>query len=273
MAIHTCSGWLLPLRVTGWQSSKAKTFSVAAWVASPTATAIGGAAACRRAATLTASPVRKPSPLAGLDVEAHQGLAGVDADADLDGLPADAGQGVDLVDQPQAGAHRPLRVVLVQGGYAEDRDHGVADVLLDDPAVGLDDATCRRVVAAQHGVDEFGVVALGDGGEADEVAEERRDDAALLAAPPRGQPGAATGAGCGALGRVAAAAGTGGHRSPPPRGATTGSSQRIRSAPSGCWTDSTPRPAPPEGGGCNLWRSRLPASRHQRSVTQAARVS
>ena len=116
----------------------------------------------------------------GLDVEAHQGLAGVDADADLDRLTADAGQGVDLVDQPQGGAHRPLGVVLVQGRYTKDRDHRVADVLLDDPAVGLDDATCRRVVAPQHRIDEFGVVALGDGGEADEIAEECRDGAALL---------------------------------------------------------------------------------------------
>ena len=38
------SGSLLPLSATGWQASKEKTFSVAAWVASPTATAIGGAA-------------------------------------------------------------------------------------------------------------------------------------------------------------------------------------------------------------------------------------
>ena len=40
-------------------------FSVAACVDSPTATAIGGAADCRRAATFTASPVRKPSPEPG----------------------------------------------------------------------------------------------------------------------------------------------------------------------------------------------------------------
>ena len=135
VAIQAASGWLLPLSVTGWQASKEKTFSVAACVASPTATAIGGAAVCRRAATLTASPVRKPSPRAGVDVEAHQRLAGVDADADLDGLAADARQGVDLVDQAQAGAHGALGVVLVQGGHAEDGDHGVADELLD---------ACRR---------------------------------------------------------------------------------------------------------------------------------
>ena len=90
---------------------------------------------------------------AGVDVEAHQGLAGVDADAHLDGLAGDARQGVDLVDQAQAGAHGALGVVLVQRGHAEDGDHGVADVLLDGAAVGLDDAPGRRVVAAQVGVD------------------------------------------------------------------------------------------------------------------------
>ena len=102
-----------------------------------------------------------------------------------DGLAADARQRVDLVDQAQPGAHGALGVVLVQRGHAEDGDHGVADVLLDGAAVGLDDRAGDGVVAAQEGVDELGVVALGECGEADQVAEERRDDAALLAAPRR----------------------------------------------------------------------------------------
>ena len=89
----------------------------------------------------------------GVDVEAHERLAGVDADADLDGLAADAGQGVDLVDQAQAGAHRALGVVLVQRRDAEDGDHGVADELLHGAAVGLDGPAGDGVVAAQQGVD------------------------------------------------------------------------------------------------------------------------
>ena len=68
----------------------------------------------------------------------------------------------------------------MEGGDAEDGDHGIADVLLDDAAVGLDDPARRGIVASQHGVDELGIVALGDGGEADKVAEERRDHAALF---------------------------------------------------------------------------------------------
>ena len=74
----------------------------------------------------------------GIDVQAHQGLPGVDADPDLNGLAADAGQGVDLVDEAQAGSHGAFGVVLVQGGYAENRHHGVADELLHRAAVGLD---------------------------------------------------------------------------------------------------------------------------------------
>ena len=76
-----------------------------------------------------------------IDVEAHQGLAGVDADAHLEPPVADARQRVDLVDQTQAGAHGALGVVFMQRRHAEDGDHGVADVLLDGAAVGLDDAT------------------------------------------------------------------------------------------------------------------------------------
>ena len=114
VAIQARSGWLLPLRVTGWQASKAKTFSVAACVASPTATAIGGAAALQAGGDVDGVAGEEALAARRVDVEAHEGLAGVDADADLDGLAADARQGVDLVDQAQAGAHGALGVVLVQ---------------------------------------------------------------------------------------------------------------------------------------------------------------
>ncbi len=41
----------------------------------------------------------------------------------------------DRLDDLRRGAHGPEGVVLVQAGDAEDRHHGVADVLLDRPAV------------------------------------------------------------------------------------------------------------------------------------------
>ena len=75
-----------------------------------------------------------------VNVEAHQRLAGVHPDADLDRLPADAGQRVDFVDEAQAGAHGALGVVFVQDRHAEGGNHGVADELLDGATVGLDHA-------------------------------------------------------------------------------------------------------------------------------------
>jgi hypothetical protein len=115
-----------------------------------------------------------------IHIETHKSLAGVDADTDLSSLPADARQRVDLVDQAKAGADGALGVVLVERGNSEDRHHSVTDVLLDDPAVGLDGLSGDGVVAAEEGVDHLSVVALGECGEADQVAEQRSDDAALL---------------------------------------------------------------------------------------------
>ena len=123
----------------------------------------------------------------GVDVGAHERLAGVDPDADLDRSAADARQGVELVDDAQAGAHGALGVVLVHGRHAEDGDHGVADELLDRAAVGLDRRAGGGVEALQEGVDELGVVALGERGEADEVADEGGDDATFLDAPRGGR--------------------------------------------------------------------------------------
>ena len=125
-----------------------------------------------------------------VDGEAHEHLARVHADAHLDGLPADARQCVDLVDDAQAGTHGALGVVLVHNRHAEDRDHGVADELLDRAAVGLHRRAGDGVVAGQKAVDELGVVALAEGCEADEVAEEDGDDAPLFPPPGRGGRGA-----------------------------------------------------------------------------------
>ena len=124
----------------------------------------------------------------GVDVGAHERLAGVDPDADLDGSAADARQGVELVDDAQAGAHGALGVVLVHGRHAEDGDHGVADELLDRAAVGLDRRAGGGVEALQEGVDDLRVVAFGERREADEVADEGGDDATFLGAPRGGRP-------------------------------------------------------------------------------------
>ena len=84
VAIQACRGWLLPLRATGWQASKAKTL-------------LGGGVrrladgdGHRRRRRLQAGGhvdgVAGEEALAArrVDVEAHERLAGVDADAHLD---------------------------------------------------------------------------------------------------------------------------------------------------------------------------------------------
>ena len=128
-----------------------------------------------------------------VDAEVDERLAGVHADAHLEGAATDAGQGVDLVDQAQPGAHRALGVVLVRRRHAEHAHDGVADELLDGAAVRLDDPPRRAVVAAQQRVDVLRVVALAQRREPDDVAEEGGDDAAFLGASrlraaPVGEP-------------------------------------------------------------------------------------
>ena len=60
-----------------------------------------------------------------------------------------------LFDEPEAGAHGALRVVLVDDRHTEHGHHGVADELLHDAAAGVDDAACQAVVLAQHTIDVF----------------------------------------------------------------------------------------------------------------------
>ena len=58
-------------------------------------------------------------PGAGFDVEPHERLAGVDADADPARLPADARHVGEPFDEAQPGAHGALGVVLVRDRHAE----------------------------------------------------------------------------------------------------------------------------------------------------------
>ena len=74
----------------------------------------------------------------GVDVEAHEGFAGVDADARFKWRAVGANHALERLNDAQARADSALGIVLVHGGHAEDADHGVADELLDSAAVGLD---------------------------------------------------------------------------------------------------------------------------------------
>ena len=82
-------------------------------------------------------------------------------------------------DQVERCADRTLGVVLVRDRDAPDGHDGVADELLDRAAVALHTLTAEVVVAGQQLAGVLGVARLRDAREADEVAEEHRDEAPL----------------------------------------------------------------------------------------------
>src|SRR5207342_371539 len=111
----------------------------------------------------------------GLRIKPDESLPGRDADSELESLFDRE------VANRQRGSNRTLRVVLVSGRRAEERHHSVADELLDRAAVALEFRPNPLVVRAEEGVDVLGIERLGARGEADEVAEDDRNDLALAA--------------------------------------------------------------------------------------------
>ena len=101
------------------------------------------------------------------------------------GAPPSPSSSSGVLGDPQAGAHRPLGVVLVRGRHAEHADDRIADELLHDAAVAFDLRPSHLEVAGEHPVDVLGIGRLRERREPDQVAEERRDDLALL---PGGRP-------------------------------------------------------------------------------------
>ena len=86
------------------------------------------------------------------------------------------------------GADRPERVVLVQLRQAEDGHDRVADVLLDRPAVEVEDRLHRVEVAGHDLAERFGIERLAEVRRALEVREDDRDGLAhLLRRQGRGQ--------------------------------------------------------------------------------------
>ena len=145
-------------------------------------------------------------------VEAHEGLAGVDADAHLDGAAGDRRQSLDGLDELEPRANRTLGIVLVRRRHAEDGDHGVADELLDRAPVVLDDIARHSVVTAQQGVDVLRVGVLAERRRSDQVAEQGGHDLALLGVGGGGgERGAALAAELEAVGKLGVAGGAGQH--------------------------------------------------------------
>jgi len=113
--------------------------------------------------------------------DGHHRLPGVHADAHGQvqawALLVQLGHGIE---DAQGGTDAAFGVVLVRDRRAEDGHDGVADELLDRAAEALDLPAQSRVVRVQKVAHVLRVGALGTRGEADEVAEEDRDDLALL---------------------------------------------------------------------------------------------
>ncbi len=77
-------------------------------------------------------------------------------------------------------ADRALGIVLVCDRSAEDRHDGVADVLVDRPAVALDLVRERAEERRQDPPEVLGVEALGERRGAGDVGEQHRDQSAIL---------------------------------------------------------------------------------------------
>ena len=91
--------------------------------------------------------------------------------------------GVQLVDRAADGERRSngsLRIVLVRDRRAEQRDHRVADELLDRAAEALQLGSEADVVGREPRSDVLRVHVLGLRGRADDVGEEDRDQLPLL---------------------------------------------------------------------------------------------
>jgi len=109
--------------------------------------------------------------------EIDDGLAGLYADPEGEGRSRSGGRGPARV----RGAERAQRVVRVRGGGAEERVDGVADVLLDDPALRADLRAHLLEGVGERPLQALGAEACRERGRADDVDEDAGDEAALFA--------------------------------------------------------------------------------------------
>jgi hypothetical protein len=120
-----------------------------------------------------------------LVLSAHDHLPGVHADPCLEPVSRD---GLANLGGRADGAER---VVLVRGRNPEDGHDRVADELLDDPSVTLDDRTEIVEVASHPRTERLGIGRLAERGGADNVGEENRHDLSNLARRRRLELGSA----------------------------------------------------------------------------------
>ncbi|BCB84012.1 hypothetical protein Psuf_013250 [Phytohabitans suffuscus] len=169
-------------------------------------------------------------------VEVDHDLTGGDPDPRPHRCAVGRGEAGELALHVQAGEHRPVRVVLVGVGRAEDDEHRVPDVLLHDAPPAVHGAGHAPEVLALEGAHVFRIEPAGEAGVPDEIHEEHAYPAPLV--PDGGRAGRRE---TGARGAV-----TGGphhvnhdwpgavpnrrYRCPEPRGRTEPITRRIRIA-------------------------------------------
>ena len=122
-----------------------------------------------------------PLTLLGSRVQRNDCGSGVDTDPHLElELGLSLVQLGDRLDDPKPCADCPLGIVLVRDRRAENSHDGIADELLDRAAVALELVPHARVIRANASADILGVGILRGCREADQVAEENRNDLPLL---------------------------------------------------------------------------------------------
>ena len=94
-------------------------------------------------------------------------------------------EGGDLLAHGGCRAHRAQRIVLVGDRDAEDRHHGIADVVLDRAAVCLDDIAHADEPALHRPAQRLGIHAFSERRGSDHVGEDDGDDLAALAGDTR----------------------------------------------------------------------------------------
>ena len=160
---------------------------------------------CRAADHSPGRVVEQNGPRGGLDLETRRqvhcitrdqcrslrGIAGDDhpgrqPDPEVQADAVDAGEffaeSRKSIPQLQGGPRGAQGIVLVRARDPEDRHDGIADELLDRAAVALEDRARQGVVAAEDGPRDLRVELFTEGGRADQVREQDRDD-------PPGLPG------------------------------------------------------------------------------------
>ena len=107
-------------------------------------------------------------------------LARADPDADSERRAGSgARHGSYCLNDLQRGEHRTLRIVFACHGRSEHAHHGVAHVLLDRAAEALDRGASDEPVRLDDRPHVLGVAAVGEGGEAHQIAEQHAHELAL----------------------------------------------------------------------------------------------